>query len=86
MRIRPRAKDIIAGELKHDAVLAAYIDVNRFGRRFWAELAVYQTSKIPKSPNNVRIRPRTKHIIASELKHDAALAAYIDVDCFGRRF
>ena len=31
MRVCPGAKDIIAGEFKHDATLAADIDVNRFG-------------------------------------------------------
>ena len=78
MRIPPRAKHIIAGELKHDATLAADIDINRFGLLF------NKHQKNTKSPNNVRIPPRAKHIIASELKHDATLAADIDVNRFGR--
>ena len=40
VRIPPRAKHIIAGERKHDATLAADIDINRFGRRCWAELSI----------------------------------------------
>ena len=46
----------------------------------------YQTSKNPKLPYDLRIPPRAKHIIAGELKHDATLAADIDVNRFGRRF
>jgi len=34
VRIRPGAQDIITGELKHDAPLAADIDVDGFGQRF----------------------------------------------------
>jgi hypothetical protein len=43
----------------------------------------YQTSKNPKLPYDVRIPPCAKHIIAGELKHDASLAADIDVNHFG---
>ena len=45
VRIPPGAKHIIPVELKHDAAFAADIDVNRFGRRCWAEFSAYQTSK-----------------------------------------
>ena len=85
MRICPGAKNIITGELKHDATLAADIDVNRFGKRFWAELSAQQTSRNPKLPHDVRICPGAKNIIAGELKHDAVLAADIDINGFGRR-
>jgi hypothetical protein len=57
MRIRPSAMNIIPSELKHDATLTADIDVNRFGKRFWAELSAQQTSRNPKLPHDVCIRP-----------------------------
>jgi hypothetical protein len=86
MRIRPSAKNIIPSELKHDATLTADINVNRFGKRLWAELSAQKTSKQKHSPHDVRICPSAKNIIAGELKHDAALAADIDVNRFGKRF
>jgi hypothetical protein len=44
MRMCPSAKNIIAGELKHVATLAADIDINCFGQRLWADISTHKTS------------------------------------------